>query len=1069
MTTPWINNQKMQLINSKQMNTYKSSGVKKKQFDSNFQQINEHENDTYIKKDQSVPSYNNDEILKMCYLINLLTSDSKDEKEIPESSHDFSKKSISNNGIKVDETNIVNNVFQSEELIDLKNEFQTVHKYKRKEDSQIESDIEEINNVDYPNERKSFFNELDSHFFNSVIDPNSSHSLLESTESIPKFFSEKTSVAKKEFLTDASSDHSKEIINNTDLQINTVHQNDSNIESEYHTEPAYEEETPETITKNNLGKNISDEYSVENITEDINSQNTSQSDEVNKKSNIINAEDPSILNHEVNTDNFIDNDVDPESIFLENVDSQLSSQVDEGTDEINIINTEWPSIHEVFTGNIIDNDVDPESIFLKNVDSQLSSQVDEGTDEINIINAEWPSIHEVFTGNIIAKDVDPESIFLENVDSQLASQVDEGTDEINIINAEWPSIHEVLTGNIIYNDVDPESISFENVDPQLSSQVNEGTDEINIVNSDVPSVHEVHTVNIIDNDVDPESISFENVDPELSTQVDEGTDEINIVNADVPSIHEVLTGNIIETDVDPESISFENVGSQLSTQVDEVTDEIYIVNVDVPSIHEIHTNKIIDSDVDPESIFLENVDSQLSSQVGEGTNENNIINADVTSIHEVLTGNIIETDVDSESIFLENVDSQLSSQVGEGTNENNIINADVPSIHEVLTGNIIETDVNPESVSFETVDSIKHDSMEKRTISFNKDSSNNTIAENSHNHHESIQPLKSSLGSKDDEIKKNNDDMKQNNFSDLNQALQTDNTEETNKNSHANSALENMHSSELETSIEEDINKNNLTEDSSESSKFGKICSMTIDIPFSIIAKINDFHHLPIFGTKIQSTFDFLDANNNRSPQLNTKLFNTKSFYFEHPYCHLVSSTISESIFLTKNVPVSNKNHNNNSFSANVYSLNESLSMKNDETNNRLNTSHDFIYVKVPVIVGEYEIEICLEEEVQFNEEILRIKELSKEIILTDCKFVPSQFSESIDSGICNALKGNLFLEGYMHQTIEYTAGYNINVTSNQKKSLNNSPILCQDIVASLVIQLLQVQRIRVNFNDKEI
>jgi hypothetical protein len=243
---------------------------------------------------------------------------------------------------------------------------------------------------------------------------------------------------------------------------------------------------------------------------------------------------------------------------------------------------------------------------------------------------------------------------------------------------------------------------------------------------------------------------------------------------------------------------------------------------------------------------------------------------------------------------------------------------------------------------------------------------------------------------------------------------------------------------------------------------------MTINIPFSIIAKINDFLHPPIFGTKIQSNFDFLDANNNQSPQLNTKLFNTKSFYFEHPYCHLVSSTISESTVLTNNVPVSKKNQKNHSFTANVFSLNDSLSMKNGEINNQLNTSLDFIHVKVPVILGEYKIEICMEEEVQFNEEILRIKEISKEIFLTDCKFLPTQFSESIDSGICNGLKGNLFIEGYIHQTIEYTAGYNINITSDQKNSLNYSPILCQDIDVNLDIQLLQLQRIRVSSNDKE-
>ena len=52
----------------------------------------------------------------------------------------------------------------------------------------------------------------------------------------------------------------------------------------------------------------------------------------------------------------------------------------------------------------------------------------------------------------------------------------------------------------------------------------------------------------------------------------------------------------------------------------------------------------------------------------------------------------------------------------------------------------------------------------------------------------------------------------------------------------------------------------------------------------------------------------------------------------------------------------------------------------------------------------------------------MRIKEISKEVVLSNFRLVPTVFSQSLNNGTRTVLKGNLFIEGDICQTIEYTA-----------------------------------------------
>ncbi|KMY51149.1 hypothetical protein [Peribacillus loiseleuriae] len=105
-----------------------------------------------------------------------------------------------------------------------------------------------------------------------------------------------------------------------------------------------------------------------------------------------------------------------------------------------------------------------------------------------------------------------------------------------------------------------------------------------------------------------------------------------------------------------------------------------------------------------------------------------------------------------------------------------------------------------------------------------------------------------------------------------------------------------------------------------------------------------------------------------------------------------------------------------------VVPVHDSPINKTEGKDNQTSTSFDFVNIRVPVVVGEYKVDICLEEAVLFKEKFMQINTISNKVVLSNSKFVPTRFSGPLDNGMSKALKGNLFIEGYISQNIEYTA-----------------------------------------------
>ncbi|UZM98421.1 hypothetical protein OL548_27825 [Lysinibacillus sp. MHQ-1] len=84
---------------------------------------------------------------------------------------------------------------------------------------------------------------------------------------------------------------------------------------------------------------------------------------------------------------------------------------------------------------------------------------------------------------------------------------------------------------------------------------------------------------------------------------------------------------------------------------------------------------------------------------------------------------------------------------------------------------------------------------------------------------------------------------------------------------------------------------------------------------------------------------------------------------------------------------------------------------------------------------------------------IVGVKEISNEVVLTNCRFIPIRLSQSFGNGTCTAKYGKLLIEGYIQQSIEYTA------LDTQNASTTYANQLCQNIVLDLTIHMIQVQK----------
>jgi hypothetical protein len=215
-----------------------------------------------------------------------------------------------------------------------------------------------------------------------------------------------------------------------------------------------------------------------------------------------------------------------------------------------------------------------------------------------------------------------------------------------------------------------------------------------------------------------------------------------------------------------------------------------------------------------------------------------------------------------------------------------------------------------------------------------------------------------------------------------------------------------------------------------------------LKIPFTTHIKINQFLYPPIFGHTNQHTIKYVSPYH-QTADLETHHFDTITYYHDQPYCRLSCSNV-QAIFNLTNHPAIAPVKNNNIFQELTKSpVLDSFSKETDETiSSSAKTSLlSAAKIQVPVVLGEYDMGVCIDETTQINKGIVGIKEVSKEVVLThchsaveikrilkdveieQCKLVPvGPFVPINDSGFFTSDNAKLFISGFIRKNIEYAA-----------------------------------------------
>ncbi|PFS62590.1 hypothetical protein COK41_16015 [Bacillus cereus] len=230
--------------------------------------------------------------------------------------------------------------------------------------------------------------------------------------------------------------------------------------------------------------------------------------------------------------------------------------------------------------------------------------------------------------------------------------------------------------------------------------------------------------------------------------------------------------------------------------------------------------------------------------------------------------------------------------------------------------------------------------------------------------------------------------------------------------------------------------------------------SMVVKTPFSVVSEVTDFLTNPILSERRQEVFLFDNNNiNNEFHELETQLITTSNYYYEEPYCKMVSSKIFENRILfeldikknTSDIPRINKVESSWVPIHNFIVKNKDIEFEN------------YITGELPIELGRYKTEISLQEVIDFKNRIKGFQNISQDVILTESKLLLSKRTERAERADSHSKeividKGTLFVKGHILQTIECLI--------DNKQSRDNFYCLMQNIELEVVVKILQKQEL---------
>lgn len=214
-----------------------------------------------------------------------------------------------------------------------------------------------------------------------------------------------------------------------------------------------------------------------------------------------------------------------------------------------------------------------------------------------------------------------------------------------------------------------------------------------------------------------------------------------------------------------------------------------------------------------------------------------------------------------------------------------------------------------------------------------------------------------------------------------------------------------------------------------------KVCNDTCDIRNTIANNKDLPHNITNSVTNSNSSTHDVTNNacntNNSSPDSKDSTANVNDF----------DRNVNNSDKLTNNIASNTTSiHDKLTNNSSAHALGNNLSNNNDYHNNVLNninnncdTNMPRTLCNVPIILGEYILEIPLEHTLQFKEKVLKIRKIKNLIAITEyhilCENKISYNDSSDDHTSINTSnsKCNIFIDGVLTRNIEYSCCEDIN------------------------------------------
>ena len=223
-------------------------------------------------------------------------------------------------------------------------------------------------------------------------------------------------------------------------------------------------------------------------------------------------------------------------------------------------------------------------------------------------------------------------------------------------------------------------------------------------------------------------------------------------------------------------------------------------------------------------------------------------------------------------------------------------------------------------------------------------------------------------------------------------------------------------------------------------------------IPFSSYIHIDSFLNNPIYGNKTKQNVQLFDKKKDDQQQ-----FTTTTYYQDQPFCKLVRSEIRLMTDLNKKGKKQNQLIETlpNTFTP----IHTGQSVSTESVINLI-LGDTQIYPKalLPIVLGEYQTEIIIHTTIPFKKGISNIVDVTKEVVLTNCKFLPTDYSLDSNKMKRHVSKGTLFIEGFIDESIEFIPALNLDQKPPREWIKNICYQIDQVLIIELQLLLLQQQ-----------